>query len=265
VTGARRPPIWVALPWLAAAFLATICGIGGGLFAVPLLHYGAKLPLRTAVGTSLGLVFVLATTATVAESVRPDSALSLPIASLLVLGSLPGAQLGYRVARRLETAWLKRAFVVVLVVAGLRVLFIRSTATGAVGTELTTLELVLIPFVGFGGGFVAPLLGIGGGLVVVPALFLAFPSVDYLDARANSLAMSIAASAWSVARYVRDGDVHVPSAGLLAVSTALGAIAGVMSVHNPGWAEGARIVMGTILLIVAGRFALDVWRRTPSG
>ena len=52
MTEGQRPPVWVALPWLAAAFLATICGIGGGLFAVPLLHYVAKQQLRTAVGTA---------------------------------------------------------------------------------------------------------------------------------------------------------------------------------------------------------------------
>ncbi len=261
MTEAARPPAWVAVPWLAAAFLATICGIGGGLFAVPLLHYGARLPLRTAVGTSLGLVLVLATTATIAESLRTDSALSLRVAALLVAGGLPGAQVGYRVARGIEATALKRVFVVVLVGAGLRILFVHAGAATPGGAEpLGTLELALVPLIGFGGGFVAPLLGIGGGLIVVPALFLALPSLDYLDARANSLAMSIAASGWSLAKYVRAKQVHLPSAWLLGVSTAIGAVLGVSSVHGAGWSEIARVTMGGILIAVAGRFALDVWR-----
>jgi uncharacterized membrane protein YfcA len=266
VTEGQGPPVWVALPWLAAAFLATICGIGGGLFAVPLLHYVAKQPLRTAVGTSLVLVFVLATTATTVEALRADSALSPRVIGLLIAGGLPGAQLGYVVAQRIEAAWLKRVFVVVLVAAGLRILFVRAAATAGGGVEaLSALELALVPLVGFGGGFVAPLLGIGGGLIVVPALFLAFPALGYLDARANALALAVAVSAWSVTRYVRDGHVRLASVLPLVLSTVVGAVAGVTSVHGAGWADGARMVMGTILIVVAGRFALDVWRARASG
>ena len=260
-----RPPIWIALPWTAAAFLATICGIGGGLFAVPLLHYAGRLPLRPAVGTSLCLVFVLATTATVAEAARPDSALSLPVASLLVLGCLPGAQIGFRVSQRISAGNLKKVFVGVLLLAGLRVLLVQSAAGGA-GEGLTGAELALIPAVGFLGGFVAPILGIGGGLVVVPMLFLFFPGLDYLDARANSLAMSVFASAWSVRQYLRSGELRPRAIAPLIASTAVGAVVGVLTVHREGWSEIARLAMGGILVLVALRFALDVWRgRTARG
>jgi uncharacterized membrane protein YfcA len=255
-----RTALWVAVPWVAAAFLATICGIGGGLFAVPLLHYVGKLPLRTAVGTSLVLVLVLALTATAAEAARADSALEWRVAGLLIVGGVPGAQLGFRFAQKLKTNVLKRVFVVVLLLAGLRILFVPSGGGAGSGASLSGLELALVPLVGLGGGFVAPLLGIGGGLVVVPALFLGFAPLGYLEARACSLAMSVAAAGWSVTRYLRTGEVHLPSAAVLAVSTVIGAVAGVLTVHRAGWSDVARTVMGLVLLFVAARFAVDVWR-----
>ena len=37
--GPERPlRVWHMLLWLIAAIASTMCGIGGGLFAVPILH-----------------------------------------------------------------------------------------------------------------------------------------------------------------------------------------------------------------------------------
>jgi len=258
--------MWIALAWLAAAFLATICGIGGGLFAVPLLHYGGRLPLRQAVGTSLCLVLVLAVTATVAEGVREDSALSLPLALALTAGCIPGAELGFRVSQRISAGVLKRVFVAVLLLAGLRVLLIGSAEAAGSGGALVPLEWLLAPLVGFAGGFVAPLLGIGGGLLVVPTLFLAFPGLGYLDARANSLAMSVVASAWSVRKYFLTGELRPRLIAPLVASTAIGSVAGVLMVHRQGWSEVARAAMGVVLILMSFRFAWDAWRaRNPHG
>ena len=46
----------MALIVAAIAFVGAMCGIGGGLFTVPLLHFGVRLPLKQAVATALVLV-----------------------------------------------------------------------------------------------------------------------------------------------------------------------------------------------------------------
>ncbi len=260
--GAPRIPAWVALVWVGVAFGASLCGIGGGLIAVPLLHYGARLPLRTAVGTGLVLVCTLGLSATVAEALRAHSQLLPEVAGLLIVGALLGAQLGFRVAQRVDPLALKVVFVLALVLAGLRVLT-ASAGGGPAPGGLTAAELALVPAVGFAGGFLAPLLGIGGGLVVVPALFLGFPTIGYIEARASSLAMAVVASGWSVRNYLRSGEVSLRTAAPLIAATVVGSVLGVQAVHLPGWAERARLLLGVVLLLVALRFAHDLlaaWR-----
>ena len=256
---AQRPSAWLLLAWIVAAFVSALCGIGGGLFAVPMLHFIGRLPLKRAIGTALVLVFIMATTATVAEALRADSALDVRVALLLVAGSLLGAQLGFRVAQRIKVRLLKLSFIVVLLIAGLRILF--SEGSGAVpGAELewTASTAALVGGIGFCGGFLSPLLGIGGGLVVVPALFFSLPSFGHLDARANSMAMGAVASAWSAWLHFRAGGVHGPTAAWFSASTVVGAVLGVMLVHRDGWADMAQLLMGGVLLFVAARFARDV-------
>lgn len=254
-----RPPLWVALAWVGVAFMCCICGIGGGLFAVPLLHYGGKLPLRTSIGTALCLVFTLAVTATATEVLQPRPQLLVEVTVLLVAGALPGSQLGYWTARRLDPLTLKTLFVLVLVAAGLRVLTSAGHG-GQVPGELSPAELGLVPLIGFAGGFLAPLLGIGGGLLVIPCLFLGFPTIGYLEARASSLAMAAVASGWSVRNYLRSREVDLDAVLPMAAATVVGAVAGVRAVHLPGWAAYARATLGVILVVVAARFAIDVVR-----
>jgi len=42
---------------LMVALLCSMCGIGGGVFAVPILHYLYGIPLKRAVATVLCLVW----------------------------------------------------------------------------------------------------------------------------------------------------------------------------------------------------------------
>ena len=249
-------PLWMAPVWIGVAFLCSMCGIGGGLFAVPLLHYGARFPLRTSIGTALGLVCALAVTATLTELAQPRSQLLPEVALLLVVGALPGSQLGFWTSKRVDPLALKTIFTVVLVGAGLRLL--SAGRGGQVPGDLNPNELALVPLIGFAGGFLAPLLGIGGGLVVIPALYLSFPTVGYVEARASSLAMAALVSGWSVRNYVRSREVEPAAVLPLLVATVVGAVAGVWAVHQPGWARYARLTLGVILIVVAARILLDV-------
>ena len=75
--------------------MGAVCGLGGGLFAVPLLHYVFKLPLRRAVATGLCLVCATAVSSTTAEFLHEDSALLWEVVLPLVGGALVGAQIGF--------------------------------------------------------------------------------------------------------------------------------------------------------------------------
>ena len=244
------------------AAYSAMCGIGGGLFMTPILHYVRKLPLKNAVATSLALVAASASSATVAELIHEDGRLT-PERSLLVLflviGSLIGAQVGFRVAKRVDVTFLKLIFGLVLLVSGSRLLFPGAESTEVVvDLEISALQLGFAFVVGLASGFLAPLLGVGGGLVAVPALFLGVPGLGYLAARACGMAMGACASMRSFWLYSREGVVDKHRAVALAGGAIIGASIGVQLVHLKDAVVVAQALMGITLWFVSARFLWDV-------
>jgi uncharacterized protein len=258
----------VAAVSFAVAAWSGMCGIGGGLFAVPILHFVYKLRLKEAIPISLSLVAAATISATVTEALRADSAIDWGIVLGLVIGCLVGAPLGFRVSRNVDSRKLKMIFVVLLLFVGTRTLgFVpQAFAAGPDGAPLTTVgwpEYAISVLIGFGGGFVSPLLGIGGGLIAVPALLFGVPAIGHLGARACSLAMATVTSTRSLALYWRAGQLDLRRSVPFALGAAVGAIVGVLVVHIDGVEDVARKMLGVTLLVVAVRFVFDL-RRSKS-
>ena len=256
-------PAVLTAVWGPLAFLSALCGIGGGLFAVPLLHYVGATPLKRAVATSTVIVFILSVVGTLTEALQERPNFIWPAIAALAVGGWGGAVSGYWVSQRVDTRFIKRAFVFVLLFSAYRVLAVRGGAAEELGPDARQLEplyVVLVALIGFVGGFIAPILGVGGGLFVVPALYLSFPSISILEARACSVAMTILTSGQSAWLHARAGSVDAGPLKWLGPATVVGSALGVVAVHQPGWAAVARVGLGVILLVVAARFAWDELR-----
>jgi uncharacterized membrane protein YfcA len=253
--------------WSPLAFLSSVCGIGGGLFAVPLLHYVGKREIKRSVATSTVLVFVLSFTGTLAESLQRSPNFIWPTIAALGLGGWLGAHAGFWASKRVDGRAIKRVFVFVLLFSSYRVLAVSSPeqlAASADAHALDALHVLIVLVIGFGGGFIAPILGVGGGLLVVPALYLSFPTISILEARACSVAMTILTSGQSAYLHWRSGAVDTRGLAWLAPATIAASALGVFMVHRPGWAEFARVGLGCVLLLVAARFAWDAFRPAPT-
>ena len=270
--GGKAPPstrgIGIGLVGLVIAAWGAMCGIGGGLFAVPILHYVYKLTLKEAIVTSLALVAATTISATAAELLHADNSLDWRIVLALVSCSLVGAQLGFRVAKLVSARKLKLVFAIALTFVGVRLLGLVPEPEAADGglyvlEGLETRDFWLAGAIGFGGGFVAPLLGIGGGLVAVPALMMFVPALGHLGARACSMAMATITSTRSMFLYFRAGQLDLGRSASFAIGAAIGAFAGVQLVHIPGVSVWAEKMLAATLLIVAFRFGLDVLRKAP--
>ncbi|MEM1452308.1 MAG: sulfite exporter TauE/SafE family protein [Planctomycetota bacterium] len=244
------------------AFVGAICGIGGGLFAVPMLHYAFRLPLRPAVATSLCLVAATAWSSTFLELVRSDSAFLWDVVLPLVGGALVGAQFGYGASKRLDERFVKGLFAVVLTGVGLRMLLTSGVAPepAPFHESYSVTRAAIVAGIGMLAGTVSPLLGIGGGLVVVPGLLLALPEIGGLGARAASLGVACVTSARSIQLYAREKAIDARFAVPIAIGALVGASTGVHVVHLPGVSEVGQRVLGGILLLTAVRFATDVVR-----
>jgi uncharacterized membrane protein YfcA len=261
----RESALALGLLGLAIGAWSTLCGIGGGVFAVPLLHYAYGFELRAAVANSLWLVAASTSAATIAEIARSDSVLDGRILAVLVFASVAGTRAGFWISQRIPTRALKLLFCVLLVAVAWRVFAAPATpsAKGAAAAivDLTPGAYASIAAVGLFAGIVAPLLGIGGGLVAVPGLFLGLPAIGYATARACSTAMS-AFNGWQSVWLYRKEKLSRPATALwLAAGALVGGVAGDALIHVEGVVPFAQRLLGATLLLAAARFAWDL-RRT---
>ncbi len=98
-------------------------------------------------------------------------------------------------------------------------------------------------------GFLGALTGLGGGVVVVPALTLLL-GVDIRYAIGASLVSVIATSSGAAAAYVREGFSNIRIGMLLEIATTLGALAGAfLAVHIT--THAIAIIFGLVLLQAA--------------
>jgi len=89
-------------------------------------------------------------------------------------------------------------------------------------------ELVGLAAVGLGAGFLAGLLGIGGGVVMVPAMVLIF-GFDQHVAQGTSLLVIIPAALTGSYTHHRNGRLLLRDAALLAAGGVIGALIGSLS------------------------------------
>src|SRR5215471_1805244 len=113
-----------------------------------------------------------------------------------------------------------------------------------------TLELSLLLWVGsLAAGLLGSLPGLGGGVVIVPLLTLAF-GVDIRYAIGASLVSVIATSSAAAAAYVRDGYSNLRIGMFLEVATTLGAVLGALIASRVP-VSAVAVVFGVVLLCSA--------------
>ena len=107
----------------------------------------------------------------------------------------------------------------------------------------------LVFFIAVLAGFLGALTGLGGGVVVTPALTLLL-GVDIRYAIGASLVSVIATSSGAAAAYVREGYSNIRIAMFLEVATTMGALAGAfISANTP--TSALAVIFGLVLLHAA--------------
>ena len=124
-TGDTRPlPMGVALAAGAViGLLSGLVGVGGGIFLSPLLVLTRWVDVRTASGVAAAFILVNSVAGLLGQATQGASFPPfLPaLAGAAIVGGWIGAELG---SRRLPAPVVRRALAVVLVVAGLKMLFV---------------------------------------------------------------------------------------------------------------------------------------------
>lgn len=207
---------------LLAGLLSGLFGVGGGTVIVPLLVLLLHFDQRLAAGTSLAAIVPTASVGVISYATT-GSVAWIP-AIILAAGAVVGAQIGTRLLPRISQTALRWGFVGFLVVVIVS-LFLVIPSRDAV-FELSWLSGLALVGVGVGTGILAGLIGVGGGVIVVPVLMLAFGTSD-LVAKGTSLLMMIPTAISGTVGNFRNRNVDLLAALLIGVSacttTALGA------------------------------------------
>lgn len=170
---------------VVAAVLATIIGLflgmlgaGGGILMVPTLTYVIGLPPKRAIATSL---LVVATTSLFAMTQHARNG-KVRYKTGLVFGgaAMLGAYAGGRVASFVPASALLFGLAFIMMLSSIAMLRGRRDAPGR------TMSLAKGCTIGVGVGFVAGMVGAGGGFLIVPALVF-FGGMGVADAIGTSL------------------------------------------------------------------------------
>lgn len=216
-----------------AGLLGAVTGIGGGVLLAPILALYFGIPIREAIGTSLVAVITTSTASSSVHLQRHTTDIRLGM-TLELATSLGAAVMAYLVGY-FNRGVLEGLFVAFLLYGSITILSKRGKATDEDSTPALNGEVTIPPYepqrypLGLGASLIAGvlsgLLGIGGGPIKVPVMFI-FMNVPLMVATATSNFMIGVTAAASAIVYYRRGDILVQIAAPLAVGVFLGSLLG---------------------------------------
>jgi hypothetical protein len=251
-----------ARPWVPAAigaiagFASGLLGVGGGFVVVPLLVVWGRTSAARAAGTSLAAILPIAVVGAGHYYFGGGSPhLNLTVAALVVLGSLPGAYLGARAVRHVPSRALQMALAVLLAAIGAyeiaRVLSGTHLTPPGQAVQPDALTAALVVGAALLIAAASGLAGVGGGILLVPAMVLGL-GMDQHVAQGTSLLAILPTAAIGALVHHRHGDVDIRAAALIG---GVGAPASVLGASLALALPQAMLVLvfGSFLLAAAAR------------
>ena len=260
---------------VVAGFFGSLVGLGGGIIVVPALTLIYGIDIRYAIGASI--VSVIATSSGAAAAYVREGMTNLRTAMLLEIGTTTGAVSGAYLAGILQGPWLYVIFGVMLAASAVVMLMRlrdseepvppdawadRFQLHGSYFDESQHREVeyrVTHTRLGFClmylAGAVSGLLGIGSGVLKVPAMDLAMRIPIKVSTATSNFMIGVTAAA-SAGVYFARGDVDPFIAAPVALGVVLGAVIGsrLLAKIDNRW---LRIVFVAILLFVSAQM---IWK-----
>ena len=204
---------------MMAGLISGSFGVGGGIIIVPGLVVFLQFTQRLSHGTSLLAILPIAAAGLVGF-IFHDS-IDVVYGLFLGLGSIFGALIGTKLLGSISNIRLTQIFIVIMLLTAAR-LFI-DIPVKSQELYVSTLTAIVLVLIGALIGAIAGLLGIGGGLVLVPILIIFFGAAAPV-AKGTSLLVTLIAGTAGTWRNYRNTNIDIPVAvkiGLAGVPTAL--------------------------------------------
>jgi len=255
----------LALLGVVVGTYGTLVGVGGGFLVVPLLLIIYKLPPAAAAATSLVVVLLNAASGSVTYVRR--GRVDIRTGLLLAAATVPGAYfIGPELAERIPERAFKIGFGIFLLVMA-TLLFLRPERNSAAGSSPRRrglwrirrtfrdgtgaavdyeFDVVLAVVLSFAVGVLSSMLGIGGGIVHVPALIHLMGFPVHVATATSQFVLAFTAAA-GVAKYASGGHVVWPLAAGIGLGVVIGAQVGARVSHRM---KAAKIIRLLVLAIV---------------
>ena len=117
----QEPPFHRGLAVVIGVGVGSLCGMvgqGGSFILIPLMLVALKLPTRMVLGSNLAIISLASLTAFVGKLWAGQISGWLAVA--LVVGAIPGAQVGAALSHRVEPKWLRRGLALMVGLAAIK-------------------------------------------------------------------------------------------------------------------------------------------------
>jgi uncharacterized membrane protein YfcA len=269
---------WLFLVSIGASALGGALGMASGIFLVPLLTLFGRVDIHAAVAASI--VSVIACSCGSAAPFLRSGLTNIRVAIVLEVATTLGALTGVLLAGTLSTQFLFGLFAAVLLVSASQMMTRRREILGdpdvfnprdwatvlrlhssypdhTLGRDVfyhvrrVPLGLVLM----YGAGLISALLGIGSGVLKIPAMDTALRLPIKVSTATSNFMIGVTAAASGVAYFAR-GDIDPAVAGPVALGSVVGALLGarfLMAMSR----EKLRLFFVVVLVAVAAQMLLS--------
>jgi len=248
--------LWLFAVALGTSMLGGVLGMASGIFIVPVLTMFGRIDMHTAVGASLVSV-IACSCASAAPFLKGLTNVRLAI--LLETATTSGALCGVFLAGWIPTQYLFLLFALILLLSAQQMLARRKDKDDASSVQRLPLGMTLM----YGAGLISALLGIGSGVLKIPALDTALRLPIKVSSATSNFMIGVTAAA-SAAAYFARGEIVTSVAAPVALGSVVGAALGARILINVP-AQRLRLMFSVILVILAAQMLLAAFGINPFG
>jgi uncharacterized protein len=272
--------LWLFLVGAGASAVGGMLGMAGGIFVVPILTMFGGVELHTAIGASL--ISVIACSCGSAAAFLRARLTNLRLALVLESATTLGALSGVLLAGIISTRALFMLFAAILLLSAQQMLArrrdpiaagtpggvdaLRLAASYPEGDRELAYRVSRLPLgmaLMYGAGLISALLGIGSGVLKIPAMDSALRLPLKVSSATSSLMIGVTAAA-SAGAYFARGQIDALVAGPVALGSVAGAVIGARVLMATSSAK-VRVMFVVVLVLLAVQMGLAAAGIDPVG
>lgn len=269
---------WLFAAAFGASALGGVLGMASGIFIVPLLILLFGVDIQVAIGASL--ISVIACSCGSAAPFLRERLTNVRLAIVLETATTVGALTGVFLIGLVSTAFIYGLFAVILAVSAKQMLSRRQEALASnagakgLGTVLrlhssypdrrlgreVSYSVQRVPLglsLMYGAGLISALLGIGSGVLKIPAMDSALRLPIKVSSATSNFMIGVTAAA-SAGAYFMQGKIDIGIAGPVALGSVLGALAGARLLMGLP-AEKLRLGFVVILVVLSVQMCMSAF------